>query len=136
MTKTKAHLRKIKTGRKAAQKQLEKQFPFIDLRLESLQKCSYEEAHQILAKHFQWWKEKCLYVDWEQKKWMAPMKFTRLNQMVMASFQITESLQGCKALAEDLDACTLDIDRFIEEFSSISNQRFGLNWEIENTDKK
>lgn len=119
-----AHLRKIRTGRKVAKKQLEERFQLILNRLKPLPDSRYEEVHRILAKSFQWWKERCLYVGWEQNNWTTPMRFRKSDQMFYAYLEITESFEGCKALAEELARDTHNIEKTFDEFGRILSQRW------------
>lgn len=131
LTKGKAHLIKIRAGRKIAQKQLEKEFyNMVGFRFKSISNKDKEEAHKILAKHFQWWKEKSLYVDWEQSNWTSPMKFDKKNRMVFAGWEIIESFEGCKALAEDLGRNTSDLEKTFDEFTETFHQRIVLYWNL------
>lgn len=130
LTRYGAHLRKIRTGRSIAMKHMEDRFQSILPRLRRLPESKYEEARRVLAKHYQWWKKQCFYVDWNQGNWIAPSRFSEQVRILYAFMEIAESFEGCKALAKELGRDTFNLEKDSDEFERISSRRLDclLGW--------
>ena len=130
LTRYGAHLKKIRTGRSIAMKHMEDRFQSILPKLRRLTESEYEEARRVLAKHYQWWKKQCFYVDWNQSNWIVPSKYSRQVQILYAFMEIVNSFEGCKALAKELGRDTSNIEKSSDEFERISSQKLDylLGW--------
>lgn len=130
LTERRAHLRKIRTGRSTAMKHMEDRFKSMLPRLRRLPETVYEKTRPIIAEHYQWWKERCFYVDWKQGNWTAPSRFSEQDRILYAFMEIAESSEGCKALAKELGRDTSNIEKSSDEFERISSQKLDylLGW--------
>jgi len=130
LTRYGAHLRKIRTGRSIAMKHMEDRFQSILPRLRRLPESEYEEARRVLAKHYQWWRNQCFYVDWNQGNWITPSRFSEQVRILYAFMEIAESFEGCKALAKELGRDTSNLEKDSDEFGRISSRRLDclLGW--------
>jgi AbiV family abortive infection protein len=116
LSKGKAHIRKIMAGQELVHEYLEKQFKNIRLMKAKID----EQAKLTLAKHYQWRKERYLYVDLVNNRWVSPATRSAKSQAVLASMELAEAFEGCIALGKALGRDTTDHEKRYDRFATAS----------------
>jgi AbiV family abortive infection protein len=129
LCKGKAHIAKIEAGQRLVHEHLKKQFP--QLRWNQAE-ARYEQAYKSLAEHYQWRKEKYLYVDLLNDDWIFPSMRPAETEAVLTLMVLTEAFEGCIALGKELGLATVDIEKRYDEFITLSFKIFARYIELPN----
>jgi AbiV family abortive infection protein len=114
------HIRKIKTGRDLAYKNMKETLSKYKITFKTK---PTEESQKILAEHYQWAKEQNLYVGLDNNEWTAPSNwFPTRKQGILASFRLTEAYEACIGLAKLLGKDVAELERNYEAFKILQGK--------------
>ena len=126
LSRGKAHEKKILAGQKLAQKSIETLFQNLNIRHEVIS----DRFQEVMSKHYQWRKERYLYVDLDENHWVSPITAFGKGQLILAIMVLVEAFYACMELSNELnrEAANLEgeyhslIDFISDELAKLSNK--------------